>query len=346
MKRPVPVVLSAILLGLLAAVQLIGTVSMFLMGFISLHKGLPGPPGPTPFSPSFLPILFFLTSVFTTALAVWCILTLIGLVRLRSWARYSILVIAGCMAGFGAISTVTSFAMPFLMPPATTQPAPDPHMMRVVFFVGGAIYGIITAIGVALLVYYNLAKTRALFLQNAPVSLDPPNTSTGRPRPTAVTVISWIYLVSAPFCLIYVFLPLPTFLLGFVVYGLAAHLIYLVLSVLMFTIGYGLLRLWNGARLSVFALFALCPLQVIVLLTPWGTRQFRTYMDAFNTHMYANQPVPQNPALSPGALLLFSFLGMAGYGVILWLLHRHRVAFTPAPPPPPLVPSPPELLAE
>src|SRR6266702_2894961 len=31
-----------------------------------------------------------------------------------------------------------------------------------------------------------------------------------------------------------------------------------------------------------------------------------------------------NFTASPGALALFSLLGMAGYGVILWLLHRCR----------------------
>jgi hypothetical protein len=31
---------------------------------------------------------------------------------------------------------------------------------------------------------------------------------------------------------------------------------------------------------------------------------------------------------------------MAFLGVVLWLLHRHREAFTPAPPPPPMPPRP------
>jgi len=112
-------------------------------------------------------------------------------------------------------------------------------------------------------------------------------------------------------------------------------------GVLTFAIGYGLLRLRNGARLSVFALFALCPIQTVVLLTPWGSRQFHDFMDAFNAHMYAAQPATANFTASPGALALFSLLGMAGYGVILWLLHRHRAAFTPAPPPPSMpIPAP------
>ena len=136
-----------------------------------------------------MPALMFGMSVISTVFAVWYLLTLIGLVRLRSWARYSVLVIAGLMAGFGGISMLTSFAMPFLMPaccPATAgQPAPDPGFMRIIFFATGAFYGLVTAIGVALLVYYNQATTRALFLLGAPVrhraSEDQYRTGSGRP---------------------------------------------------------------------------------------------------------------------------------------------------------------------
>jgi hypothetical protein len=333
MKRPIPVVLSAILLGLLAAFQLLVAV-----GFLTLHKGLPLSPTPTPFPPSLLPMLFFAVSLVMAAFAVWFILTLIGLVRLRYWARYSLLVIAGLMASLGGISMVTSFAMPFLMPAlpiAANQPAPDPGMMRAIFFATGAFYGVVTALGVALLVYYNLAKTRALFLLNAPVAVGPPKTGTGRPRPTAITVISWIYLICAPFCLIYTFLPLPAFLFGFILYGLAAHCMYLFFGVLTFAIGYGLYRLREEARIAIFVLFAFLPIQLVVLLTPWGARQFRICMVAINAAMYAGRQAPPNPFGSSGAIVFFLAITTALYAFVLWLLHRHGVAFTPAPPPPP-----------
>jgi hypothetical protein len=343
MNRPIPVVLSAIVLGLLAAFQLLFTVLSIVVGFLVLHKGLPAAQTPAPFPPSFMPILFFGMSLFAAAVAVWFILTLIGLVRMRSWARYSVLVIGGLMAAFGGLSMVTFFAIPFLMPAlptAANQPAVDPHLLRSVFFVLGAIYGIFTAIGIALLVYFNLAKTHALFLEGAPVDLSPPNTSTGRPRPTAVTVISWIYLISAPFCLIYAFLPFPAFLCGFILYGLAAHCMYLFFGIATFAIGYGLYRLREEARIALFAMFALLPIQLVVLLTPWGSRQFRICMDAINATMYAGRQAPPNPVSSPGAVAFFMLLAMAFYAVALWLLHRHREAFTPAPPPPPMPPQP------
>jgi len=286
-----------------------------------------------------MPALMFGTSVILAAFAVWFILTLIGLIRLRFWARYSVLAIAGLLAGLGGISMLTSFAIPFLMPTlpvAANQPAADPGMMRIIFFATGAFYGLVTAAGVALLVYFNLAKTRALFLLSAPLAVGPPNTSTGRARPTAVTVISWIFLISGPCCLIYTFLPFPAFLFGFILYGFAAHCMYLLFGVGAFAIGYGLYRLREEARIAVFVMFVLCPIQLVVLLTPWGAHQFRIYMDAINAAMYAGRQAPPNPFGSSAVIVFFLAIATVLYGFVLWLLHRHRVAFTPALPPPPL----------
>jgi hypothetical protein len=340
MNRPVPVILSAIFLGLLAALQLVFTVTMVAGGVLYLSKSLPTPP-PSPFSPSFLPAMMFALSLLFAAFAVWSIVTLIGLVRLRSWARYSILVIAGLITFFGAISTVTTFAMPLLISSVPTQtPAPNPAIMRGTFLFVGAIYGLFTVIGIALLVYYNLAKTRTLFLQNAPVNLAPPNTSTGRPRPTAITIISWFYLVSAPFCLFYLFFPIPGFFFGFIFYGIAGRLLYAAFGVLTFVLGYGLYRLWNWARLAVFAWFGIGVFNALVLVTPWGRSQYHTYMDAFNARMYAGQQPPPNLAASPVFIGVCAVIGLAFCAFILWLLHRHREAFTPAPPAPPLPPDP------
>jgi hypothetical protein len=337
MKRPIPVILSAILLGLLALLQLAGAVSMVAAGFLFL-KGAPfrATPTPMPLPASFLPIMMFALSLFYAALAVWSIWTLVGLVRMRSWARYSILVIAGCVTLFGGIATLTSIAMPFLMRNAqlATQTAPNPDLLRGTFLFMGVISGIFTAVAIALLVYYNLAKTRALFQQYAPVNLDPPNTSTGRPRPTAITIISWFFLISGPFMLIYALLPIPAYVLGFVVYGIAARMVYATFALVTFALGYGLFRLRSEARIAFIAWIAFGFLNMAAILTPWGSRNFDAYMEKFRL----NNSVAPTPNLFAGhQLVLFSFLFATAINLfILWLLHRHREAFTPAPPPPPM----------
>jgi len=329
MNRPTPVTVSAILLGPLAALKLLAALGMVFSGFLFLHKSIPMQ-SPSPFSTSYVATMMFALALFFVALAVWNIITMVGLFRMRYWARYSILTIAGCITFFAGAGMILSIAMPFLAHRVATQPDPDPLNTIGFFWYIALFYAAFAAIGVVHLIYFNLAKTRETFQQYAPINLNPPNTSTGRPRPTAVTVISWFYLISAPFCLLYVFLPFPSFFFGFLFYGLAAHLVYALLGVVTFAIGYGLLRLHNGARLAVFALFFLCPIQMLALLTPWGSRNFHLYMDAFNARMYAGQPPPPNFISSPGAIIFFTFIGIAGFGVVLWLLHRHREAFTPS----------------
>ena len=344
MNRPVAVVLTAIFLGFVVAFLLLGMAFMALTDFLALH-GMAGSQAPSPFPPSLIPILFFGMSFVCDAFAVWLILTLIGLIRLRSWARYSVLVIAALMVGFGAISAVTFVVMPFLMP---NQAGTDPQTVHVMFFVIGAVYAVFAVLGLVLLVYYNYPTTRIVFLQSSPAPLGPPNTITGRPRPTAITVISWMYLICAPFSLLYLFLPMPTFLFGFVFSGLKAHVLYVVIALVSAAIGYGLLRLRNSARLAVFWWSAVCPTNILVLLTPWRHRQFNEYMtlvNSFNARYFLAQPTPApNFAPSPGAIIVFSLIAMVCIGVVLWFLHCHRAAFTPLPSPP-VTPATPEPAA-
>jgi hypothetical protein len=53
---------------------------------------------PTVMPPHFVLYLILALSVIYLALAAWAVLTVIGIVRLRSWSRYSILIISGGLA--------------------------------------------------------------------------------------------------------------------------------------------------------------------------------------------------------------------------------------------------------
>jgi hypothetical protein len=138
--------------------------------------------------------------------------------------------------------------------------------------------------------------------------------------------------------LIYLFLPIPGFLFGFILHGAAARLLYASFGIFAFVLGYGLYRLWNWARLAMFAWFGVAVVNTLILFTPWGRSQLHAYMDEINAHMYAHggQQSPPNFASSPVFIGFFSVLGLAFCVVILWLLHRYREAFTLVPPAPPM----------
>jgi hypothetical protein len=341
MKRPIPVILTAILLGCFAVLELFGGCGISLLALFAFKKGIPTSPTapPSPFPASMFPIMFLLMAIFCLALAAWFVATLIGLVRLKSWARYSVLVIAGCMATFGGFGAISSLLIP--VPLTSANPgltAPDPRIIHGVFMMMAIVYAIVTAIGIALLVYYNLAGTRAAFLQPPAAIYVPPKTSTGRPRPTAITVLSWLLFLGALEIAIFAFLPFPAFIFGFILDGWRGHLSYAAVAVLSFIGGYGLFRLYNWGRLIVVGWFGVGLVHFAVVLTPWGASRMRIAMNQISARLpgYTPEMAHHNMATSSGFLIFIAIFSIAFYVVLFWLLHRHRVAFTPLPSPPPI----------
>jgi hypothetical protein len=87
MKRPLGIILSAIVLGLAALGLLLITALMAVSSVFIFHRPV------TPANPHFFVYIMLAISILYMALTVWAVLTVIGILRLRSWARYSILVI-------------------------------------------------------------------------------------------------------------------------------------------------------------------------------------------------------------------------------------------------------------
>jgi hypothetical protein len=289
MKRPIGIILSAIVLGLAALSLLLLTALMIFAGLFASHQPS------TAATPHAVMFLMLGVSVFYAILAVWAILTVIGILRLRQWARYSILVIGGGLAGIGillALGTVFSRTLFSTMP--HRGPAPDPHIMAAVFAFVIALYILIAIIGIWWLVYFNLRTTRELFLDPSLSVLFPG----GLPqRPIAITILGGIFLFSAVCCGIFAFLPFPAFLLGFILPAKYAHVLYLAFAVLSAFIGYGLLKLKESARLTTIAFLLIGCCNIILSLLPWYQAQFRLYMAQFATAFptYPNQ----SPALFP-----------------------------------------------
>jgi hypothetical protein len=331
MKRPAGLILSAIVLSLTALFLLLITALTAFVGIFAGHQ--PSIAG----APHFLTYFMLAISVFYAAVAVWAILTVIGILRLRSWARYSILVIGGGLAAIGVFALFgTLLSRTMLLTLQAPQPAVDPRIMSVIFMVMAVIYLLITAIGVWWLTYFNLRAVRDIFSNSAMLST---NSSVGdgsfSGTPTAIKFIGGFLLFSTFTCLIGAFLPFPIFLLGFILPMPATHLTYICFAALAGWMGYGLLRLKESARLLTigFLIFGCC--NIVLAALPWYQGQFRLYMTQLIDKMPA---IPGQPPVSlaySGTLILISCIWcLVVYGIVFWLLHRHRAAFvSPAPPP-------------
>ena len=334
MKRPIGLILSAIVLGLAALFFILTAAFMVIAGiFADHHPNIATTPATTP---HFFLYLMLAVALFYVALATWAIFTIIGILRLRSWARYSILIIGGgitILSLFSAMATLLSRTMLPTLP--AQQPNADPRILSAVFFVITAFYLLVSAVGVWWIIYFNLRPIRELFsIAAVQISSSIDSAVTPKAVPIPITFIAGFLLLGAVCCLLCIFLPFPAFILGFILPPTAAHILYVALAALTSFAGYGLLRLKESARLLTigFLILGFCNLALLAL--PWYQSQLQTYTAQIMHSMplMPGQPPPAATYSSP--LLLFScIIGLILYGVVFWLLHRHRAAFqTPAPP--------------
>jgi hypothetical protein len=106
-------------------------------------------------APHFVTLLMLAFSVFYAALAVWVILTVIGILRLRSWARYSILIIGGGLAGIGVFGAFAMLVSRETLPTIQAQqPTADPRILTIAFAVMIAMALLVAAVGVWWLIYF------------------------------------------------------------------------------------------------------------------------------------------------------------------------------------------------
>jgi len=257
MKRPFGVIFSAILLILGTFFQLLMALVMALAGAITqkqLHSGgFPGATAAAPM-PDWMPMFMYAIGVFFIALAVWGILTAVGLIRLRRWARYSILIIGGLLAVFSFIQFLVMLLM--MLVPLPLPPNVDASQIqtvhattRIIFGVMAIFHGIVCAVGVSWLIYFNRQKVRDAFNSAA-------GTVVESSRPILISVLAVLNLIGAVFCLMFMFIPLPAFIFGWLLDGWGKVALYFVFAALAGSVGIGLWQLKEWGRLLALAMQA------------------------------------------------------------------------------------------
>ncbi len=165
-RRPVGIVLSAMALGLAALV-------LVLLAFAGIGTALLGSHGgtasgtPSPVTPAVAAGVMLVFALLYGGLAAWAIATLVGLLRMRPWARISTMVIAGGLALLGLFSVVglkgvqSAFASgSFPMPPNAS-----PDLLHKMFTVMEAMSLVLAALSIGWFIYLALRRTREAFTQ-------------------------------------------------------------------------------------------------------------------------------------------------------------------------------------
>ncbi len=322
MKRPTGVVVHGILLALVSLLMLV-TALIFAVGATLGQNGLaaPGAP-PPPAQPAWMASFDLGLSVLFLGFAGWGVATMAGLFGMRRWARISVLIIGGALAVVGAISLaflvlmMVAFPAPPLAGVDPSQARLAQSMLKVVLSLIAVFYGLMAALGVVWLVYFNRRQVREAFAGGAPL--------VEGGRPVLIGVIAVLNILGAPVCLLAAWGPLPAILFGFTFHGAAKVAIYAGFGLLEGAVGAGLWQLKEWGRRLELALLGLGAVHCLVLLV-WPASLMR-----MNAEVSRTMQVPQQPWTAHFQLTLYR--GTFGFSILLIAaimvaLHAYRDRF-------------------
>jgi hypothetical protein len=266
--------------------------------------------------------------VFYFFLTGWGIATGIGLLRLKAWARVSVLV----FSGFCLVTAVFAGVAISLIGPVIPQPpsAPPFSSVRNVILAMMAVPGMIA---IWWLVYFNVKSVREQF-EEYPTTGHYSRTdgSAGtlflKPHPPlSIVLVAWMYLVALPGLVLVLFRDCPFILFGAVIRGPAAKGAYLLYLPVVLYVGIGLLKLKPAARILAIALSVLHLVNgALFVLLPGLEGRIATLLE--------HTGVPLPPQLTAGVLVPLVRVGLiSGLGLsvaILWVLVTRKGAFTEA----------------
>ena len=258
----------------------VGALVTFAALLVSARSGFP--PGAT--YPDFIRPFVFGIWIFFFLCALFVVVVGIQILRLRNWARISLLVVAGCLLFFGIIGIAIILLTRFVV--ALADPLVPNGLLA---FVLSVIYGIPAAVSLWWLILFTRRSVVAQF--QAAAELEAPALSaTAHPFnnpqcPLAIRIIGW-YLASFVFFL--PFLPfllgrVPAFFLGHVFRGPAALLLFTLNLALLFVPGFGLLLLkrWSYPLTIASQLFV-CVNGISATFSPAFVAMLRTVLTPMN----------------------------------------------------------------
>ncbi len=342
MKRLPGIVLSAIVLLLGSLFQLLAGVGMGAAGvyekiqIVSVSNPATGVTvantavTPAAAIPTWMPVFMYVLAGFCAVLALWGFITSIGLFYMHRWARYSVVVIGGCLAVFCLPSMLLSLVMLFIPLPMPTTV--DPSQMntvhgftKIIFGVVATMYGVVGGIGVFWLVYFNLKKVRAAF---AGVT----DTFVPGPRPLLISVIAVLNMIGVATMIVWMLLPFPGAFIVWILQGWQKAAFALSYAVVLAATAYGLWHMKEWGRRLAIAVQVVGLVQYIAFLVRPSV--FATYNDQVRSAMKLPQQY-QQPVQFNQEMIIFSMgLGMLFLIAILIVLYYYRGKFrAPADPP-------------
>jgi hypothetical protein len=317
MRKPAGVIAAAVVMGLMALLGILG-VSFTLVVFLFMHNpvNLPG-----------FRVIVVLSNVFVLAFFLFCGWTVVGLFRMRHWARGAAIVIGALVCLFSAGAGVGMLAVhnfvPAMPPPAPGEPASVLSIVPLVIAGLAAFYFLVALIGLWWAIYFSLPKVRAAFSGAGLMVTNPEIVPHGGSVVVAplleegvsgwrIVILVWacLMLLAILYMPIVFLMHVPVFLFGAVVGG-GAEVAYVVLmTALLLLLGVGLIRKWKFAWYLSLAWQIFAVAYGLTFLVPGMWNKFIAYetnlMDRWS-------PPGVAPAMSTASL--FGPLLAIGFGL-------------------------------
>lgn len=351
-RESLPAVTAAGVVAILFAsfgVLACGLITLVLL----VMPNLPNQPGKSPLPPETRPMVIGVYAVLF-AICVGELIIAINVLRRKNWARIALLIWAGIMAFFSAVTCIAVLFAMNLAPHAARNPQ-DANVLAAMKFFMVALYGIPFGVGVWWLILFNRPRVAAAFRE--PFAMVPGAPAqwavdaSGFPVPAAspltpipivpqkpscpvpLMIVAGFLLFSAVVTPLFLLLPkkvaTPMFLFGFTVSGPGGKIAFAAFSLIGGLMAIGIIRLKPRALDIVIAL------QGILLVNAMLSLASPTFLHTLYAAMQQN--AAQNPNLPGGApFLSYNFArgtligGIAFSSAVLGVLMGFRDRFLKA----------------
>lgn len=351
----------------IAILQLIGSALLLAMAAFTafaMFELTSTPPASDPrLPPMYFKVMRVVLPLVYALPAVWGIVTAVGLLQLKNWARISTIIFSVLLIGFGALGMLTSMVF-FLKPPPGNDV--DPKMFSILGAVSAVFALAQIGVGIWWMVFFNRAGVKAQFLPQpfpypyagqgaGPYAIDMPHSATPPPpalatpealaspstppvaaptrpeRPLSISIIAWFLLASCLFVPFSVFLHPPIALFLTILSGWQSMVFMLMSAALNVYVGIALLKMKPVGRLVAIGYFIFGLLNVVVFyFAPGRNARMARFMD-LEQSMFPWMRSAQTDSALFGDITPFLMIGAVGGVafclVLLYFLAAAKPAF-------------------
>jgi hypothetical protein len=274
--------------------------------------------------------------------AAWGVVTGVGLLKLREWARISQLLFAGLIALIGVSSALLILTLQLPVPATDPHPETTAHILQISRLFVAIFYGGLAALGIWWLYYFTRRPIREEFRFRAgtsvaaaegvpggilPPSAEPFRGPMNRARPVSITIIGALLLLGLLSFAMLPFVRVPLIFFGHILAGPFGIALLMAFGLAQGIAGYGLLRMkmW-GRNLAVTVELINVANVVVTGLLPGSQANFDSAMQ----QIYAQWNLPANVTMIHFPVALMMLPAIPVLLVVLYFLIKEKPAFVEA----------------